>query len=58
MARMGRCGGPPRRAAGMGVFHHFAPPGMTCRFVGTLEPEWSTGELTVEECGVKWSSME
>src|SRR5215472_15352847 len=52
-ARAGERGGDKWRAWGEvgtaaprrrhGLFHHFAPPEMTCRFVGTLEPEWRTG---------------
>ena len=56
--RVGRSGGSPRRAAGPGLFPHFAPRRMTCCFAEVSEQPIGFGELTVEECGVEWGTVE
>ena len=56
--RVGRSGGSSRRAAEPGLFPHFAPRRVTCCFAEASGERIGFGELTVEECGVEWSTVE
>ena len=50
--------GKAERRAGFRIFPHFAPPRMTCAFVGQRAMTTMFGLVLVEEGGVQWGAVE